>query len=264
MSSNIYNEEPKNSIELRRIYDMVSKISCDLANNYEQPEKDVWSKHFWGAWPIDKKDKTIRRLLKLSSAHNALQPWHRVMKNEKLDFNITKSEELSEHSGPFGYKNETVYLLEDKTEILYTEQGGIGGSYRSWNIISTGKDFSQMSYKVSLPVCYGNGYSSLNLESLGRLVSIKEPRLILPTKQYGSIWYHQSVSYELEFEKRNELNQITIHLHPDSTFDSLFLITFFGIDPNTIEATNNNFPKYIFTAAENVTLMRLYPKEMEV
>ena len=59
MSSNIYKEEPKNSIELRRIYDMVAKISCDLANNYENPEIDTWLKHYWGAWPVDNKDKTI-------------------------------------------------------------------------------------------------------------------------------------------------------------------------------------------------------------
>ena len=35
MAGNNYKEEAKNSIELRRIYDIVAKISCDLANNYE-------------------------------------------------------------------------------------------------------------------------------------------------------------------------------------------------------------------------------------
>ena len=173
-------------------------------------------------------------------------------------------EEAGNYGNPFGYKFEKLYTLSDRTEILYTEQGGRGGSYRSWNIITTGKLFSQISYEPSLPICYGNGYSSIDIESLGRLISIKEPRLILPTKQHGEVWLHQSVSYELEFEKRDQLNQITIHLHPDATFDSLFLVTFFGVDPSTIEATDSNFPKYIYTAAEDVSLVRLYPKEIEV
>jgi hypothetical protein len=34
------------------------------------------------------------------------------------------------------------------------------------------------------------------------------------------------------------------------------------VDPSTIEASNNNFPKYIYTAAEDVSLVRLYPKEI--
>ena len=35
-------------------------------------------------------------------------------------------------------------------------------------------------------------------------------------------------------------------------------VTFFGTDPNTIEATDNNFPKHIYTSAEDVHLMRLF------
>jgi hypothetical protein len=262
MSSNIYKEEPKNSIELRRIYDMVAKISCDLANNYENPEIDTWLKHYWGAWPVDNKDKTIRRLLQLTTEHKALQPWHKILKNDKVVLNVVGEKEVSNKSGPFGHKSETLYTLSDRTEILYIEEGGRGGSCRSWNIVTTGKLFSQISYQASLPLCYGNGYNSIDRESLGRLISIKEPRLVLPRKQHGDARFHQSVSYELEFEKRNELSQITLHLHPDVTFDSLFLVTFFGVDPSTIEASNNNFPKYIYTAAEDVSLVRLYPKEI--
>ena len=264
MSENLFKDEPKNTIELRRIYDMVAKISSDLANNYERPETDIWSKHFLGAWPVDKKDKNIRRMLQLTNEHNALQPWHKILKNEKVDLKVVNEKEEGHNSSPFGHKFEKLYTLSDRTEILYTEQGGRGGSYRSWNIISTGKLFSQISYQPSLPIWYGNGYNPIDIESLGRLISIKEPRLILPTKQNGEVWLHQSVSYELEFERRDQLNQITIHLHPDATFDSLFLVTFFGVDPSTIEATNNNFPKYIYTAAEDVSLVRLYPKEIEV
>ena len=264
MSENLFKDEPKNTIELRRIYDMVAKISSDLANNYERPETDKWSKYYWGAWPVDKKDKTIRRMLQLTTEHNALQPWHKILKKDNVELKVVDEEEAGNYSNPFGYKFEKLYTLSDRTEILYTEQGGRGGSYRSWNIITTGKLFSQISYEPSLPICYGNGYSSIDIESLGRLISIKEPRLILPTKQHGKVWLHQSVSYELEFEKRDQLNQITIHLHPDATFDSLFLVTFFGVDPSTIEATESNFPKYIYTAAEDVSLVRLYPKEIEV
>ena len=264
MSENLFKEEPKNTIELRRIYDMVAKISFDLANNYGKPEMDIWSKYNWGAWPIDKKDKIIRRMFQLTNEHNALQPWHKILKKDNVGLKVVNEEETRSNKDSFSRKFEKLYTLSDRTEILYTEKGGRGGSYRSWNVITTGKLFSQISYEPSLPICYGNGYSSIDIESLGRLISIKEPRLIFPTKQRGEVWSHQSVSYELEFEKRDQLNQITIHLHPDATFDSLFLITFFGVDPSTIEATNSNFPKYIYTAAEDVSLVRLYPKEIEV
>ena len=90
---------------------------------------------------------------------------------------------------------------------------GWGGSYRSWNIITTGKIFSQISYDVSLPVCYGNGYDSTNLEELGRLISIKNQEL--PKKE--------TVTYDVVFEKKDELSQITINLTPDDiTYDSVF------------------------------------------
>ena len=264
MSENLFKDEPKNTIELRRIYDMVAKISSDLASNYERPETDIWSKHFLGAWPVDNKDKTIRRMLQLTSEHKALQPWHKILKNDKVDLTLVKEEEVGHNSDPYVHKFEKLYTLSDRTEILYTDQSSRGGSYRSWNIISTGKLFSQISYEPSLPIWYGNGYNPIDLASLGRLISIREPRLRFPTMQNRKVWLHQSVSYELEFEKRDQLNQITIYLHPDATFDSLFLVTFFGVDPSTIEATNNNFPKYIYTAAEDVSLVRLYPKEIEV
>ena len=91
---------------------------------------------------------------------------------------------------------------------------------------------------MSLPVCYGNGYDSTNLESLGRLISIREPRIV-------QVW-KETITYELVFEKKDQLNQITINLTPDITYDSIFLLTFFGSDPNTIEATDNNFPKHIY------------------
>ena len=264
MSENLFKDEPKNTIELRRIYGMVARISSDLANNYERPEADMWSKYNWGAWPIDKKAKTIKRMLQLTTEHNALQPWHKILKKDNVSLKVVNEEETRSHTDPFGHKFEKLYTLNDRTEILYVEQGGRGGSYRSWNIITTGKLFSQISYEPSLPIWYGNGYSSIDIESLGRLISIKEPRIKPPIKPHGEVWLHQSVSYELEFEKRNQLNQITIHLHPDATFDSLFLVTFFGVDPSTIEATNSNFPKYIYTAAEDISIVRLYPKEIEV
>ena len=36
MTRNIYTEEPKNSIQLNAIYEMVSKISFNLVKNYEK------------------------------------------------------------------------------------------------------------------------------------------------------------------------------------------------------------------------------------
>ena len=36
MTRNLYREEPKNSIQLNAIYEMVSKISFDLVKNYEK------------------------------------------------------------------------------------------------------------------------------------------------------------------------------------------------------------------------------------
>ena len=65
------------------------------------------------------------------------------------------------------------------------------------------------------------------------------------------------------FEKKDELSQITINLTPDITYDSIFLLTFFGVDPNTIEAKNNNFPNHIYTSAEDVHLMRLFNEGIE-
>ena len=48
MTRNLYTEDPKNSIQLNAIYEMVSKISFDLVKNYEKPEEDAWSDDYWG------------------------------------------------------------------------------------------------------------------------------------------------------------------------------------------------------------------------
>ncbi len=252
MDINLNNEEPKNSIQLNAIYEMVSKISYDLVKNYAKPEEDVWINKYWGVWPIDVKEKIIHRSLNIPTTHKTLQPWHKVLENEKIDLEILSGKEITNNQHSFGSQYQTLYTLNDNTEILYSKNYGWGGSFRSWNIINTGKIFSQISYDVSLPICYGNGYDSTNLESLGRLISIREPRIV-------KVW-KETVTYELVFEKKDELSQITINLTPDSTYNSIFLLTFFGVDPNTIEANNNNFPKHIYTSAEDVHLMRLLNK----
>lgn len=256
MTKNLYTEEPKNSIQLNAIYEMVSKISYDLVKNYERPEEDSWNNHYWGIWPIDKKEKIIYRPLKISTTDNTLQPWHKILENSTVDLKILGDKEIKNNKHAYGSQCQTLYTLNDKTEILYTTNHGWGGSYRSWNIITTGKTFSQISYDISLPVSYGNGYDSINLESLGRLVSIREPRL-------AQVW-KETVTYELVFEKKDELSQITINLTPDATYESIYLLTFFGVDPSTIEANNNNFPKYIYTSAEDVHLIRLLNKGNEL
>lgn len=87
-------------------------------------------------------------------------------------------------------------------------------------------------------------------------MSIREPRL-------AQVW-KETVTYELVFEKKDELSQITINLTPDATYESIYLLTFFGVDPSTIEANNNNFPKYIYTSAEDVHLIRLLNKGNEL
>ena len=255
MNRNFYTEEPKNSIQLNAIYEMVSKISFDLVKNYEKPEEDSWNNDYWGVWPIDKKEKIIHRPLKISNNHKTLQPWHKILENDNIDLEIVSVKEITNKQHSFGSQHQTIYTLNDNTEILYSKNYGWGGSYRSWNIITTGKIFSQISYDVSLPVCYGNGYDSTNLESLGRLISIREPRIV-------QVW-KETVTYELVFEKKDQLSQITINLTPDITYDSIFLLTFFGSDPNTIEATDNNFPKHIYTSAEDLHLMRLFNKGIE-
>lgn len=256
MNKNIYKEEPKNSIQLNAIYEIVSSISHDLVKNFEKPEEHSWSKHFWGVWPIDKKDKVIYRSLKVSAFHNALQPWHKIIENYQIELEIINHKEITDNKHSFGSQKQTLYTLSDNTEIVYTKNFGWGGSYRSWNIISTGKVFSQISYDVSLPICFGNGYDQNNLESLGRLISIREPRIV-------QLW-KEIVTYELVFEKRNELSQITLNLFPDTTYDALFLLTFFGVDPNTNESNSYNFPKYIYTSAEDVHLVKLLNKGTEL
>ena len=256
MLNNFYKQEPKNSIHLNAIYEMVSKITYDLVKNYEKPDEDTWSKHHWGVWPIDKKDKVIHRFLRLSTVHKALQPWHKVIKNEQINLEIIEGKEVKNRVHSFGSEYDTLYTLSDNSQILYSKRYGWGGSYRSWNIISTGKILSQISYALSLPTCFGNGYENVNLESLGRLISIREPRIV-------NVW-KETVTYELLFEKRNELSQITINLTPDSTFDSIFLLTFFGADSNTIEASENNFPKHIYTQAEDISLVKLINKGIDL
>ena len=167
MTRNLYREEPKNSIQLNAIYEMVSKISFDLVKNYEKPEEDEWSNDYWGVWPIDKKEKIIHRPLKIATTHKTLQPWHKILENDNIDLEILSGKEITNNQHSFGSQYQTLYTLNDNTEILFSKNYGWGGSYRSWNIITTGKIFSQISYDVSLPVCYGNEYDSTNLASLG-------------------------------------------------------------------------------------------------
>ena len=126
-----------------------------------------------------------------------MQPWHKILENDNIDLEILSGKEITNNQHSFGSQYQTLYTLNDNTEILFTKNYGWGGSYRSWIIITTGKIFSQISYDVSLPVCYGNEYDSTNLASLGRLISIREPRIV-------QVW-KETVTYELVFEKKDTL-----------------------------------------------------------
>ena len=93
---------------------------------------------------------------------------------------------------------------------------------------------------MSLPVCYGNGYDSTNLESLGRLISIREPRIV-------QVW-KETVTYELVFEKKRSTESNNYKPYTRHNIRLHIFVNFFGSDPNTIEATDNNFPKHIYTS----------------
>ena len=102
MTRNLYREEPKNSIQLNAIYEMVSKISFDLVKNYQKPEEDSWSNDYWGVWPIDKKEKIIHRPLKIATTHKTSQPWHKILENDNIDLEILSGKEITNNQHSFG------------------------------------------------------------------------------------------------------------------------------------------------------------------
>ena len=60
MTRNLYTEEPKNSIQLNAIYEMVSKISFDLVKNYENPEIAWWKLGGTGGRPpVDRRSQEV-------------------------------------------------------------------------------------------------------------------------------------------------------------------------------------------------------------
>jgi len=87
---------------LNAIYEMVSKISYDLVKNYERPEEDSWNNHYWGIWPIDKKEKIIYRPLKISTTDNTLQPWHKILENSTVDLKILGDKEIKNNKSVAG------------------------------------------------------------------------------------------------------------------------------------------------------------------
>ena len=242
MKRDIFKPDKTNSIELRSIYNIGVGIAKTIINSQNE-EIELWYEDFYGPWPLDKKRKELKSILKSNGGEKVLQPWfNRILR--KKDIEIIKSEQITKKHHKWFRIEKTLYTLSDNSEILYVEQAGMGGSEREWRIITTGRFFNRISYDISLPVFFSNIYNN-PIEGLGRLMCIKEP----------SYSQRQNVkSYDIVFEKDKTLNQISISIFPDEDFQNLYVLTYFGECSDIDDAEKYDYVKHIHTEAENVYL----------
>jgi len=242
MKKEIFKPDKTNSIELRSIYNIGVGIAKSLIN-LQNEEIFLWYEYHYGPWPLDKKRKEIKSILKSSNEEKVLQPWFKRLSKEK-DFKIIKSEEIVNQQHKWFRTKETLHTLSDQTQILYKEQAGIGGSEREWRIISTGRFFNRISYDISLPIFDGIEQQA---ENLGKVICIKEP----------SYSQRQNViSYDVIFEKDSTMSQISISLFPDQSFRNLYVLSYFGECTDIDDAEKYDYVKHIHTEAENIYLSK--------